>query len=68
MPIAHPQTDADLLTVLVEAGTTPVIVDFFATWYIKLKNFQLIEINILGVDRAQTLRRFSSNYLTNIQT
>uniref|UniRef100_A0A915EKR0 Thioredoxin-like protein 1 n=1 Tax=Ditylenchus dipsaci TaxID=166011 RepID=A0A915EKR0_9BILA len=32
MPLAQPQTDAEFNTILANAGTTPVIVDFFATW------------------------------------
>lgn len=32
MPLAQPQTDAEFNTVLLNAGTTPVIVDFFAHW------------------------------------
>ena len=32
MPLAHPQTDSEFSTILLNAGTTPVIVDFFATW------------------------------------
>lgn len=32
MPLAHPQTDKEFNTILLNAGTIPVIVDFFATW------------------------------------
>lgn len=32
MPLAHPQTDSEFNTLLVNAGTCPLVVDFFATW------------------------------------
>jgi len=32
MPVAKPQSDIECMNIMMKAGTTPVIVDFFATW------------------------------------
>jgi len=32
MPVAKPQTDSEFTKILLNAGTTPCIIDFFATW------------------------------------
>jgi thiol-disulfide isomerase/thioredoxin len=34
MPVAKPQTDNEFTKFLLNIGTAPCIVDFFATWYV----------------------------------
>lgn len=33
MPLAHPQSDSEFNTLLANVRTTPLIVDFFASWF-----------------------------------
>jgi hypothetical protein len=33
MPVAKPQTDAEFAKIILNAGTAPCLVDFFATWF-----------------------------------
>jgi len=32
VPVAHPQSDIEFTNIMMKSGTTPIIVDFFATW------------------------------------
>ena len=42
MPLLHPNSDSEFNNVLLKAGTTPVIVDFFATWWYVL--YRILEL------------------------
>jgi hypothetical protein len=38
MPVAKPQNDSEFTKILLNIGTTPCVVDFFATWFGKFIN------------------------------
>lgn len=44
MALAHCDSDADFTAFLMSAGTTPVIVDFFADWWVFSSLFEEIEL------------------------